>query len=175
MELFSNRTLSTSHRSTSQWSTSHWSTSHPSYKHWSSSHKSTRHWSTRHQSAVNQSPVTGQPGTSQPGTCHLDTSQNLPGTSHWSVNMEYQALGTSHQAVYHVSIFTGHPVTSRWTPVIISCFYKQPSHHSRSSERRLPSNDNMGSEHSFTHELPNPATSSRMILLLEPDFSQCNS
>ena len=46
------------------------------------------------------------------------------------------------------------------------------SHHSRSSERRLPSNDNMGSEHSFAHELPNPATSSRMILPLKPDFLQ---
>ena len=29
----------------------------------------------------------------------------------------------------------------------------------------------MGSEHSFTHELPKPATSSRIIIPLEPDFS----
>ena len=45
------------------------------------------------------------------------------------------------------------------------------SHHSRGSERRLPSCYSLGLEHSFT-ELPNPATSSKMILLLEPDFSQ---
>ena len=45
------------------------------------------------------------------------------------------------------------------------------SHHSRGSERRLPSRYSLGSEHSFA-ELPNPATSSKMILPLEPDFSQ---
>ena len=46
------------------------------------------------------------------------------------------------------------------------------SHHFRGSECRLPSHYSPGSEHSFAHELPNPATSSRMILPLEPDFLQ---
>ena len=70
------------------------------------------------------------------------------------------------------SIIIEPPVTGRWTGLQSSYPASISSHHSRSSERRLPSNDNIGSEHSFAHELPNPVTSSRMILLLEPDFSQ---
>ena len=40
------------------------------------------------------------------------------------------------------------------------------------SEHRLASHRNLGSEHSFAYEPQNPATSSRMILPLEPDFLQ---
>ena len=83
--------------------------------------------------------------------------------------MDLQAQDTSHQAPASLLIFHIHqsPVVGLQSsyPASIS------SHHSRSIERRLPSNDNMASEHSFAHELPNPATSSR-ILPLEPDFSQ---
>ena len=70
------------------------------------------------------------------------------------------------------SIIIEPPVTGRWTGLQSSYPASISSHHSRSSEGRLSSNDNIGSEHSFAHELPNPATSSRMILLLEPNFLQ---
>ena len=40
------------------------------------------------------------------------------------------------------------------------------------SIRRLPNTIDMGYQHSYDYELPNPATSSRQIILLVPDFSQ---
>ena len=133
-------------------------------------HRSSWHWSTRHRSTSHWSPVTSQPSSSQSGTSHLDTSQYLPGFSHRSVNMEYQALGTGYQ-----SPSTGQFITYQYSwviqPPVVGLQSSYPasisSHHSRSSEGRLPSNDNMGSEHAFAYELPNPATSSRMILPLD--------
>ena len=46
------------------------------------------------------------------------------------------------------------------------------SHVSHGSKRRLPNIQHTGYEHSNVQEFPNPATSSRLILPLEPDFSQ---
>ena len=46
------------------------------------------------------------------------------------------------------------------------------SHVSHGSQRRLPNIQHTGYEHSNLQEFPNPATSSRLILPLEPDFSQ---
>ena len=40
------------------------------------------------------------------------------------------------------------------------------------SECKLASQINLGSEHSFINEPQDPATSSRILLPLEPDFSQ---
>ena len=40
------------------------------------------------------------------------------------------------------------------------------------SERTLASQINLGSGHSFINEPQNPAASSRILLPLEPDFSQ---
>ena len=80
----------------------------------------------------------------------------------------HQSPGTGQFISYQHSPFIQSPVVGLQSsyPASIS------SHHSRSSEQRLPSNDNMGSEHSFAHELPNPATFSRMILPVEPNYSQ---
>ena len=165
METITNRSISppgTSHWLTRHWSTSHWSTSHPVTSQPGTSQSGTS------QPGTSQ-PVTGQPGTSQPGTGHPDTSQYLPDTSHRSVNMDYQAQspGTGLFISYQHSPVIQSPVLGLQSsyPASIS------SHHSRNSECRLPSIDNMGSEHSLAHELPNPSTSSRMILPLESDFS----
>ena len=133
----------TSHRSTRQQSTRHQSTSHQSTR-----QQSTRHQSFRHQSIFtrHQSPV---------------SKYGIPGIGH-------QSPGTGHFITYQHSLVIQSLVVglqSSYSPSI-------SSHHSRSSECRLPSNYNMGSEHLFPHELPYPARSSRMILLLEPDFLQ---
>ena len=64
-------------------------------------------------------PVTGQPVTSQPGTGQPVTSQMLPGISRRSLDIDYQAPGTSHQAFNHQSSITGHPVTGHWSTQFI--------------------------------------------------------
>ena len=46
------------------------------------------------------------------------------------------------------------------------------SHVSQGSIRRLPNVHTPGYEHSEMPEFPNPATSSKQIIQLEPDFSQ---
>ena len=117
---------------------------------------------------VTSQPVTSQPGTSQPATSQPVTGQLLPGTSHRSLNLDYQSPGTSQFITSQQSPVIQSPVIGPHSsyPASIS------SHNSSGSNRRLAIHRNLGSEHSCAHELRNPATSSRIILPLEPDFSQ---
>ena len=103
------------------------------------------------QAPVNQSPVishpvTGQPGTSQPGISFqsfaYDLQTQLP-SGYLPINMPLQ----------------------NYAPSI-------SSHISHGSVRRLPNVIIPGYEHSERSEFPNPATSSKQLIPLEPDFSQ---
>ena len=100
-------------------------------------------------------PVTGQPVTSQLGTGHSGTSQQ-------PFTLDF------------LSPITGQYITNQ-SPVIVPQYSYAPSissHVSHGSQRRLPNIQHTGYEHSNIHEFPNLATSSRLILPLEPDFSQ---
>ena len=88
-------------------------------------------------------PVTGQPVTGHPVTNHsVITRHRTSGTGH---------LITSHQSTYQV-------------PVIIQ--------HSIGNEHWVASQSHRGSEQSFLNEHQNPTASKRVLLPLEPDFSQ---
>ena len=132
--------------------------------------------STSHRSTSIGQPVTGQPVIQSSVNQHQSTRHRapviqIPVNIYQSLVSKYGIPGTGHFITCQHSTIIQSPVLGLQSsyPASIS------SHHSRSSERRLPSNDNMGSGHSFAHELPNPATSSRMILPLEPDFSQMSA
>ena len=59
-------------------------------------------------------PVNGQSGNSQPSTGQL-----LPGTSHRSLNLDYQAPVTRHWSIYYQST-----VTTHWTSLMIPSIYQ---------------------------------------------------
>ena len=141
----------------------------------------TSHQSTSHQSPVNQSPVTShpvtgqlisvhpvtghpvasqpvtsQPVTSQPGTSQLGSSQ--PGIGFQSLAYDLQTQIPPGYIPINV------PVQS-YAPPISSLI-------SHGSVHRLSNVFIPGYERSDRLELPNPASSSRQIIPLDPDFSQ---
>ena len=129
-----------------------------SFSHRSISHQSTSHRATFPGHPVISHPVTGQPA-DQPGT-------SQPGISYQSFAYDLQ---TQFVPVY---LPVNVPVQN-YAPSI-------SSHVSHGSGRRLPNVHTPGYEHSerpgYEHaerpEFPNPATSSKQLLPLEPDFSQ---
>ena len=123
------------------------------------------------QSPVNQSPVRILPVIQSP----VNQSQvNQAPVNQALVNQStvsfYQAPVTGHliQITRYQSPGTGQFITSQQLQVIQSLVIGPhssypasiSSHNSMGSNRRLAIHRNLGSEHSFAHELPNPATSS---------------
>ena len=144
-DLESDRALSppvTSHRSSSHQSLSHWATYLRSSSHRSSSRRSTSHQST------------SQPVTSQPGTSRLGSSQPGIGLQSFAYDLQIPP------GYIPINV----PVQS-YAPSI-------SSHISHGSVHRLSNVLIPGYERSDRLELPNPASSSRQIIPLEPDFSQ---
>ena len=134
---------SSSHRSASHRSTSHRSTNHQSASHWSASHRSSGHRSTSHRS-----------------TSHRSTRHRS--TRHQSFTYDFQSPITNQ-------------FISGYSPVNVPQQTYAPSvssHVSQGSTRRLPNIHHSGYEHSEVKEFPNPATSSKQLIPLEPDFSQ---
>ena len=150
-DLESDRALSppvTSHQSTSHQSTSHQSTSHQSSSHWATYFRSSSRQSTSHQSPVNQS--------RQPGTSQLGSSQPGMGLQSFAYDLQTQ-------------------IPPGYIPINVPVQSYAPSissHISQGSVHRLSNVFIPGYERSNRLELPNPASSSRQIIPLEPDFSQ---
>ena len=171
METISNQAISppvTGQPGTGQPVTGHLFTGHLFTGHPGTSQPVTGHWSLVNQALVNQSPVNQAPVNQVPvNQAPVNIYQapvskyGLTDTGHQSPGIG-QLMNYQHSPVFQLLVFG---LQSSY-PASIS------SHHSRGSERRLPRHYSLGSEHSFAHELPNPATSSKMILPLEPDFSQ---
>ena len=129
--------------------------------------------------------VTGQPITGQQSTGQLNTGQSV--TCHPVTGQEITGHPVTGQALTGHPV-TGHPVTGH----IVTCqpgtshqsfaydFQNMPlqnyapsisSHVSHGSICRLPNVHTPGYEHSEMSEFPNPATSSKQLIPLEPDFS----
>ena len=125
-------------------SVNHWSTIHRSTIHRSYSHQSSTHRSTTHRSISHRS-------SSHRSTRHLSTS-------HQSFAYDFQTQFTPGYSPVNVPLQNYAPSIS--------------SHVSHGSIRRLPNVHIPGYEHSEMSEFPNPATSSKQIIPLEPDFSQ---
>ena len=110
-------------------------------------------------------PVTGQPVTSQPVISQPVTGQpgtDQPDTSQQSFTYDFQ-IPITNQFI------------SGYSPVNVPQQTYAPSvssHVSQGSTRRLPNIHHSGYEHSEVTEFPNPATSSKQLIPLEPDFSQ---
>ena len=150
---------------------------------------------------VTGQPITGQQFTSQLITYQLVTSQTITDQQSTGQLITGQQEITSHPVTGHTvtgqaltgQYLTGHPVTGH--PVTGQLITGQPgtslqsfaydfqnvpsqnyapsvSNVSNGSIRRLPNVHNPGYEHSEMSEFPNPATSSKQIMPLEPDFSQ---
>ena len=117
----------------------------------SSSHWATYLRSSSHRSSSHQSPVTSQPGTSQ-----LGSSQ--PGIGLQSFVYDLQTQIPPGYIPINVPVQSYAPSIS--------------SHISHGSVHRLSNVFIPGYERSDRLELPNPASSSRQIIPLEPDFSQ---
>ena len=134
--------------------TSHQSTSHQSSSHWATYLRSSSHRSSSRQSTSHQS--TSQPVTSQPGTSQLGSSQPGIGLQSFAYDLQTQ--------IPPGYIPINMPVQS-YAPSI-------SSHISHGSVHRLSNVFIPGYERSDRLELPNPASSSRQIIPLKPDFSQ---
>ena len=113
-------------------------------------------------------PVTGQPVTSQPVTGQLVYGQPVTdqpatgqsGTSHQSLTSDFQTPITNQ-------------FISGYSPVNVPQQTYAPSvssHVSQGSTRRPPNIHHSGYEHSEVKEFPNPATSSKQLIPLEPDL-----
>ena len=143
---------STSHRSTRHRSTIHRSTSHRS-----ASHQSIRHWSTRHRAVFHRSQALGR---QWPVTSHQSSS-------HWSF-CDYQALGTGQLITRHQSPVIQSSVTGQQSihqaPVI--------THQTTDNDYLVASKTHRSSEQSLPNEPQNSSTSKRVLLPLEPEFSQ---
>ena len=101
-------------------------------------------------------PVTGQPVTSQPGTSQLGSSQPGIGLPSFAYDLQTQ-------------------IPPGYIPINVPLQSYAPSissHISHGSVHRLSNVLIPGYERSERLELPNPASSSRQIIPLEPDFSQ---
>ena len=108
------------------------------------------------QSPINQSPVNQSPVTSQPGTSQLGSSQPGIGLQSFAYDLQTQ-------------------IPPGYIPINVPVQSYAPSissHISHGSVHRLSNVLIPGYEHSERLELPNPASSSRQIIQLEPDFSQ---
>ena len=118
------------------------------------------------QSLINQSPVTGHPVTGQPGTSQPVTSQ--PVTSHPVTGQP----GTSQPGISYQSF--AYDLQTQFAPGYLPVNYAPSisSHVSHGSVRRLPNVFIPGYEHTERSEFPNPATSSKQLIPLEPDISQ---
>ena len=90
--------------------------------------------------------LTGHPVTGHPVTGQLGIGQ--PGTSHQSFAYDFQNVPLQNYAP-SISSHVSH-----------GCIHRQPNVHTP------------GYEHSEMSEFPNPATSSKQLIPLEPDFSQ---
>ena len=179
-DLESDRALSppvTGHPVTSQPITSQPSTSQPITSQPSAHHRSTGHRATNHGQSVTGHPVTGQLITSQPLTGHPVTSHSLTGQPVTSQQVTSQPgtsqPGTSSQSFaydFQTQFIPG------YSPVNVPLQNYAPSISSHVSHgstiRRLPNVHTTGYEHSEMSEFPNPASSSKQLIPLEPDFSQ---
>ena len=150
-------------------STSHQSTGHPVTGQPVISQPVTSH-------SFTGNPVTGQPITSQPGTGHPVTSHPVTGQPVTSQPVISQP-GTSQPGISFQSFAYDlqTQIPSSYLPINVPIQNYAPSissHISHGSVRRLPNVIFPGYEHSERSEFPNPATSSKQIIPLEPDFSQ---
>ena len=105
---------------------------------------------------VTGQPVTSQPVTSQPGTSQLGSSQPGIGLQSFAYDLQTQ-------------------IPPGYIPINVPVQSYAPSissHISHGSVHRLSNVLIPGYERSEKLELPNPASSSRQIIPLEPDFSQ---
>ena len=105
---------------------------------------------------VTNQPVTSQPVTSQPGTSQLGSSQPGIGLQSFAYDLQTQ-------------------IPPGYIPINVPVQSYAPSissHISHGSVHRLSNVFIPGYERSDRLELPNPASSSRQIIPLEPDFSQ---
>ena len=139
---------------TSHWSSSHRSTSHPVTGQLISGHPVTGHPVTGH--PVTGQSVTSQPVTSQPGTSQLGSSQPGIGLQSFAYDLQTQ-------------------IPPGYIPINVPVQSYAPSissHISHGSVHRLSNVLIPGYESSERLELLNPASSSRQIIPLEPDFLQ---
>ena len=139
--------------------TSHWSSSHRSSSQPVTSHPVTGQLITSH--PVTGHPVTGQPVTSQPVTSQPVTSQL--GSSQPGIGLQSFAYDLQTQ------------IPPGYIPINVPVQSYSPSissHISHGSVHRLSNVLIPGYERSERLELPNPASSSRQIIPLEPDFLQ---
>ena len=105
---------------------------------------------------VTSQPVTSQPVTSQPGTSQLGSSQPGIGLQSFAYDLQIQ-------------------IPPGYIPINVPVQSYAPSissHISHGSVHRLSNVLIPGYERTERLELPNPASSSRQIIPLEPDFSQ---
>ena len=136
--------------------------SHRSASHQSTSHRSASLQSTNYRSPGTGQFITGQPGTGQPVTViSLPVTGRLGITRHQSPGTRH--LITRHQSRVNQSLVTGHHSTYQ-APVIMW--------HSMSNDHLVSNISLGGSEQSFPNEPQNPTASKRVLLPLEPDFSQ---
>ena len=127
---------------------------HPGTGHPVTGHPVTGHPVTGH--PVTGQPVTSQPVTSQPGTSQLGSSQPDIGLPSFAYDLQTQ-------------------IPPGYIPINVPVQSYAPSissHISHGSVHRLSNVLIPGYERSERLELPNPASSSRQIIPLEPDFSQ---
>ena len=126
-------------------------------------------------------PVTGQPVTSHPITGQLITGHPVTGhpvTAHPVTGQPVTSQLGSSQPVIGLQSFAYDLQTQippGYIPINVPVQSYAPSissHISHGSVHRLSNFLNPGYERSERLELPNPASSSRQIIPLEPDFSQ---
>ena len=120
---------------------------------------------------VTSQPVTGKPVTGQTITGQPVTGQFIWSTSHWSLVIGHSVI-TGHWVPVTITrhwAFNQVPVTGHQAPVNLGTVIM---HHSIGNEHQLANQSHMGSEQSFSNEPQNPTASKRVLLPLEPDFSQ---
>ena len=122
----STRHWSAMHQSASHWSTSHWAASHQSASHLARIHHSTKHWSsdTRHEAPV----------------------PSHRSSSHRSLEIDYQASGTSHQTLgilspgtSHLSMDTSQPIRNILSWRLIMKYFLRSFSPFRDSRRAVDS------------------------------------
>ena len=121
--------------------------------------------STRHRLPVTGQPGTGLPVTGQPGTGQVFTSQQI--TSHRSLS-DYQAPGTRqlitrHQSLVNQSLGIGHQSVHQALVI---------THQTSDKNDPVANKINRSSEQLFPRDPQNSSASKRVLLPLEPDFSQ---
>ena len=120
-------------------------------------------------------PVTGQPVTSQPFTSHPVTGQLIKVTGHPVNQAPVNQAPVNQALVSRFAYDLQTQIPPGYIPINVPIQSYAPSissHISHGSVRRLSNVLIPGYERSERLELPNPATSSKQIIPLEPDFSQ---